>query len=135
MNSPDRLYIEKNTRKIIKRIEDKNLLNIKDATQKELFLWAMSLGYNAPLKLESRDGLFLDKNLNTSDMALIYTCYSANHPDVNDFADKSKIYSYAEECANRGFRIINEYFESGSIETLDRRLLLELNDLYDKLNI
>jgi len=135
MNNPDRLYIEKNTRKIIKRIEDENLLNIKNATNKEIFIWAMSLGYKAPLKLESRDGWFLDKNLNISDKAIFYVCYSASHNDVNDFADKSKIYTYAEECANRGFRIINDYFESGSIETLDRRLLLELNDLYDKLEI
>ena len=133
MGSPDRLYIERESRNIIKQIRSANLLNVSNVSTKEIFIWAMSLGFKAPLKLESRDGLFLEKDLNISDKTLFYTCYSAFHDGLNDFADKSKIYDFVEECANRGFRIINDYFKCGSIETIDRRLLLELNRLYDRL--
>lgn len=134
MSNPDRLYIEKKHRILLSKLKDENLLNINDSTNKEIFFWAMSLGLKSPLKLENREGFFLEKDLTTSDNAILYACYFSNRDNIQNIPEKSEVYCFAEECANRGFRIIIDFFESGSIETLDKRLLLDLNNQFEKLN-
>jgi hypothetical protein len=129
MKNIDRLYIDIKYRKLLEEMNSSNLLNSKNASRKELFLYAMSLGTDAPTKINGkRDGLFLTKDLNTSDEALIYTNYINNEKDINELANKEKVYGYAERCANTGFSIIENYLENGNPETLDKRLLIEIEE-------
>jgi len=135
MSNPDRLYIAVRVRDLINnKMKRINFLNTKEARNKEIFLYAVALGINAPTHIDgAKDGYLLDKDLNSIDESLIYACIIPNIEEIDKIADKATIYDYIQKCANTGFKIINSLIDEGSIENLDKRLLAELDDKYEEL--
>lgn len=133
MAKRDRFYIEDKVRELLnQKIKKDNFLNMNSAKNKEIFLFAVSLGIDAPNSLEgSKDGLLLDKDLDVFDESMVYSVTIPNFENMNDIANKNAVYDYIEKCANQGFRVISSIIDNSSIETIDKQLLIELNEKFE----
>ncbi|MEA5078555.1 MAG: hypothetical protein VB013_08295 [Anaerolineaceae bacterium] len=137
MPKRDRFYIEDNLReKINQQIKNYNFLNMGESKNKEIFLYAVALGVDAPIQMSGKkEGLLLDKDLDFFDESLLYAVALQKFNNINDIAEKNIVYDYVENCANRGFRIIFNTIDNSSLENIDKQLLIELNEKYEKLSI
>lgn len=135
MANPDRLYIDTRMRDLIdNKMKKNNFLNVNNARNKEIFFYALSLGLDAPTQIEgTKDGYILEKDLNSMDEAIIYSCIIPTIKDIDAIRNKAQVYDYIQKCANTGFKIISNILDEGSGENLDKKLLLELDDRYNKI--
>ena len=70
-----------------------------------------------------------------TDEALIYACVIPELEDIEQIVDKAFIYDFVQKCANTGFNLIENEIDHHNIETIDRILLVKLDDCYGKLDI
>ena len=110
---PDRLNVDKQDRKIYKEIQEKEEM-FKSMKNKELFLLAMMIGFDheSPKELKSKDGFFLEKDLNDDDRAIINAVAMHDKDGVEVLKDMGEVYRIAEEYAHFGIRIIHEWINS-----------------------
>ncbi len=128
---PDRLYIHSKVRKIIAKMKETNFLDADNATNKEILLYAASLGLTSPSPITgSKEGLFLEKELGPLEEALIYASVIPAANNLENVIDKSFIYDNIQNCAHTGFQIIDGIIDEYNIETLNKRMLSELDDLF-----
>ncbi len=108
--SRDRIYIDEKFRKIREDINEMfKPLGVSYET-KEIFLLAMVLGLDVPSQISGRrDGYFMLQNLRSEEMNLLYLCFWHHNTDVMAMADTNKVYNIAEECANTGFQLLENY--------------------------
>ena len=113
---PDRIYVTKEDKKIIEKLDETNYLGLRypDTTRSELFLFAMALGVeaNTRVKLANQDGLTLSKSLSPEVKAIFFALYIkevAGKEALDRITDQESVYQYAEEYANVGFNIIEDY--------------------------
>lgn len=134
MTKRDRFYIEEKTRDLLNsKIKKENFLNMANVKNKDIFLFALALGIDTPNELDGKkEGLLLDKDLDMFDESLVYGAAIPYLEDLNDLADKNKVYDFIERCANQGFSYISDSIDNSSFEHIDKNLLLELNDKYQK---
>jgi hypothetical protein len=136
MTNPDRLYIDIRARNTIEKMESTNFLNSANIKNREIILYAISRGIESPSIIEGKkDGYINEKDLSINDEALIYACVLPILDDIEKISDKGFIYDYVQQAANTGFKIIENEIEHHSIETMDKTLLVELDEQYKKLGI
>ena len=117
--NPDRLNISQKTKAIVDELDRTKFMNLDSGsiTRSELFLFAMSLGAETvPTKLEAINpgGFILEKSIDSTTLACIYALSISKHSgtDLDDITDKSEVYKLAQEYANTGFEIIENYLSA-----------------------
>ncbi len=136
---PDRIYVTKDDKRIIEKLDETNYFGLRnqDTTRSELFLFAMALGVETNTKeaLANQDGLTLSKSLAPEARAIFFAQYIkevAGKEGLDMIADQAAVYKYAEEYANVGFNIIEDYQKTVKDTELCWTLLQELDEQYKK---
>lgn len=140
--APDRIYVSRDVDTLIGVIDSKKYLDLDKSTttRMELFLFAMSLGIETKtptsLLLVSQGGLALEQAIKNQDKSLMHAYYFSNMAKdeaMDSAADKEKVYSMAQEYANTGFQIIEQYIKTKPETTVFWELVKELDDQYEGL--
>ena len=102
----------------------------------ELFAFAMAVGADTvPTKLENiyPGGLVLEKSIDTRTKALMYALFIKNlgDGDLDEITKKDAVYSMAQEYANTGFEIIEDYMNKKKDTDLIWDLLEEMDKQYE----
>jgi hypothetical protein len=100
---------------------------------------ALGLESKTETELESKHpgGFILDNSINPRTRASIYSQFIIALDNTNDeldaINDKSKVYELAEQYANTGFKIIEDYYDKKKGETLLWELFTELDKQYESI--
>ena len=137
MPNPDRLYYSKHAKKVVEKIEDSKFLNLNNSnTQRlELFLFAMSLGLDSQMILDGPESFILSQSIRPEYDALLYAALigkCSDESDLNEALQKSNVYTYAQECANSGFLVLEGYMDQEKANIVEGKLILELDKLYEQ---
>lgn len=138
---PDRINITQSAKKTIEKIDESNYLGLgkQSISRSELFLFAMALGVDtSPTKLDNVNGLILEKSFGGQMQALLYALFidkKTNEGTLDLITDKELVYNLAQEYANTGFDILDDYIQKKKDEDLIWDLIDELDKQYNDLNI
>ena len=134
---PDRIYVTKEDKNIIEKLDSSNYFGLRnqDTTRSDLFLFAMALGVetNCKEKLKNTDGLTLSKSLTPELKAIFFALYIqefAGKDNLDKIANQEAVFKNAEEFANVGFNIIEDYQKNYKDSDLCWILLKELDEQY-----
>lgn len=140
IKTPDRLYVSTKAKELTDRLDENDYFGLGKATinRSELFLFAMALGVEAGAKTQVVNpytgGFILDKSIDSKSQAIMYaqylTSFSDPEKDLDNILDKGHVYKLAEQYANTGFKIIEDYLENKKASDLIIDLFLELDDKY-----
>lgn len=139
--APDRIYVSKDVDTLIDIIDSKKYLDLDKSTttRMELFLFAMALGIDTktPTTLSSlsQGGLALEQAIKNQDKSLMHAYYISNLPtgeSIDSAADKEKVYSTAQEYANTGFQVLEQYIQTKPAASTFWDLTKELDDQYER---
>lgn len=136
----DRLYISECHRDgLLKEIENKNILGLNLAKKIDIFFLAVALGLDNPQDFNGKkDGYFqIHNNVGTSEKSMFGSLLlglEENKDKVDQFANPEINYDIAEKYAEGGFLKLQEKLDAAdwNEELLEKRLLMELNVLYEK---
>jgi len=139
--NPDRLNITKKAKNIVEKIDQHNFFKLDNnsISRSELFTLAMALGITTvPTKLENINpgGFVLESSIESSTKALMAALFIGKLPNLDmldSLTNKDYVYNLAQEYANTGFEILDDYIENKKDTDLILDLLLELDDQYKKL--
>ena len=139
---PDRLNYSTKAKQLIEIIDEENYLGLgsKGITRSELFLFAMSLGFESKSPTELKNpytgGLVLDKSVDGKTQAMMYAQFISQLYDpeneLDAIAKKADVYKLAEQYANTGFECIAGYIETKKPEALLWDLFKELDAQYEE---
>ena len=133
MADKDRFNIDADKSDFIRSI-NKNNSFLEFDNQKDLFIYAAVLGNEYSSEINGKkEALFLDKDLNSQDVALIYSLAYPELDSIEDISDKEKIYSIVENMADAGFSFIKQRIEEESFGNVGFKLLEQIDDKYQKL--
>jgi hypothetical protein len=132
---PDRLYIDKNDRKLYENIElDENGDKFFEGkTRKDQFIFAMATGFinNVHQPLDTKENFFLTKDLRREDEAIINAvALFAN--DIEILKDTEKVFKIAEEYAHAGVNILNDKIKSTVHGSFWKHYEKDLHESYNK---
>lgn len=134
---PDRLNVSQKAQEVIDRIDEKNFFGLgkESISRSELFLFAMALGVDTlPTKLENihAGGLILDKSIDSATLANLYALFIAElgEDKLDGITNKQEVYRKAQEYANTGFLILEDYLQKYSPDDLAWELLREMEESY-----
>jgi len=129
--TPDRLYIDKEDRKLYERLEREKLFSKQ--SRREQFLLAMSVGFrnDLTLPLEKRDGFFLAKDLRLEDEALM-KAVALHKSELSVLEDRASVFRLAEEYAHAGIRLLVNDIESTSMGSFDKAFELQTHSLLER---
>ena len=133
---PDRIGTTQAAKKVIAKIDEVDYLKLgkSSASRSELFLFAMALGMDTyPTKLDNVDGLILEKSFGGQMQALLYALFiekKTNDNTLDLITDKEQVYSLAQEYANTGFEILEDYMKKSKDTDLLWTLIAEMDKEY-----
>ena len=135
--SKDRLYVSPDYKLAIDILKEKDVLGIRIAENKEVFMLASALGLAHPSPLRKRDGLTLYTALKTADKSLIASVLlgtAKDNNDIDEFADFDACTDLCEQCAEAGYIILQKKYNDAGCdeELLERRMIKELEMLFNK---
>ena len=143
-SAPDRLNYSQEAHRVIARTDSENYMGLGAGklTRSELFLFAMALGvesgHGTPFASTYGGGLVLDKSIDPKTRACMFAqCISelSNPSDQLDaIADKGSVYKIAEQYANTGFLIIDDYLNTKKPFDLALEIFMELDEMYEQIN-
>lgn len=136
--TPDRINITKKAKSIVEKIDSNKYLGLEfpSTTRSELFALAMALGVDTvPTKLENINpgGFILDSSIDSRLKALMYAYFIGRLPNsdmLDDATNKEHVYNTAQEYANTGFEIVDDYINNKKDSDLIWDLLEELDNQY-----
>lgn len=141
--TPDRLYVSTKAKELVDRLDELDYFGLGKVTinRSELFLFAMALGAEVGMETQVVNpytgGFVLDKSIDSKTQAVMCAQYLASFSDpekeLDNIMDKGRVYKMAEQYANTGFKIIEDYIENKKANDLVIDLFLELDDQYAKL--
>ena len=134
---PDRINVTKKTRELVNRIDESKFFCLHDSivSRSELFAFAMAIGADTvPTKLENLypGGLVLEKSIDSRTISLMYALFIGNLSggDIDEISKKDAVYSMAQEYANTGFEVIEDYMDRKKDIDLLWDLLEELDSQF-----
>ena len=135
--SPDRINISKRARDVVTNIDEIKYFGLNDSmtSRSELFSFAMAIGADTmPTRLENvySGGLVLEKSIEPRTKALMYALFFNNlgNDDIDEITKKDAVYTMAQEYANTGFEIIEDYMKKKKDVNLIWDLIEELDAQY-----
>lgn len=145
IKAPDRLNYTVKANKLIERIDADDYLGLgkNHITRSELFLFAMALGVECNTETSLTNiysgGLVLDKSIDSKTRAAIYAQFISKLTDpsknVDEVTDKTQVYKMAEQYANTGFEILDEYMNTKKPFDAALDMFVELDEQYSSFNI
>jgi hypothetical protein len=143
--APDRLYVSTKAKELADRLDTNDYFGLGKASinRSELFLFAMALGVETGLDTQIINpysgGLILDKSIDNKTRSLMHAeflfSFSDPNKELDRITDKGGVYKMAEQFANTGFQILEDYIEKKKATDLVYDLFLELDERYNKLDI
>lgn len=138
--NPDRINITKKAKSIVDKIDQSKYLGLEfpTTTRSELFILATAIGIDTvPTKLENINpgGLILESSIDNTTRALMYAYFISKLPNVNmldNVTNKEYVYTTAQEFANTGFEILDDYIDHKKDSDLIWDLLEELDNQYNE---
>lgn len=132
--TPDRLYIHKEDRKLYEMLDEEDLLK---RTRKEQFMFVMAFGYNNKIKrhLETREGLFLTKDMRLEDEALINAIAINDADSIEILSNKEEVFKIAEEYAHAGIRLLYDKIKSTQFGSFEKQFEKEIVKIHQNLNL
>lgn len=133
-----RYRISKKKRSILETLRKTQYLgkvNSLDVKNKDIFLYTMSLGIDIPSDLESADQWFEDSDLSIADKAIVYSVAYDFLNDINKLLDFETLRNVVDRMSNSGLDILEEKMSSGSLDNSEKKMIIELNRIYDELKI
>ena len=133
----DRLYVSPDYKAVIEELREKDVLGIKLAENKEIFMFAVALGLMNPTPLKKRDGLSLYTALKTEDRSLMASVLMGtvtNNDEIDKYADFDASTDLCEKCAEAGYAVLQKEYNDADCdeELFERRMINKLKDLYRK---
>ena len=131
---PDRLYIHKEDRKLYEMLDEEGLLK---RTRKEQFMFVMAFGYHNKIKrhLETREGLFLTKDMRLEDEALINAIAINDVDSVEILSNKEEVFKIAEEYAHAGIRLLYDKIKSTQFGSFEKQFEKKIVEIHQNLNL
>lgn len=124
---------------IVTTIDDENFMELKlgTATRLDIFIYAMALGKDSPLQLDNKKTFVRGEDLRRHNSAIsLMTALKYSKKEEYESLEENlrdkDIASLAEEAANMGFKIIQNYMESRTGENAYLKYIEDLDDLYEK---
>jgi hypothetical protein len=126
----DRINIDKRDRVLYERLDKEDMF--KGKTRKEQFLFTMAVGFknDARVPLETREGLFLIKDMKPDDEALINAVAIAATGSESCLLNKDDVYQIAEQYGHGGIRILIDKIDGMEFATFWKRFELELHQMF-----
>lgn len=136
--NPDRINITKKAKIVVDAIDQSKYLSLEfpSTTRSELFIFAMALGIDTiPTKLENVNpgGFILDSSIDSTTRALLYAYFIGKLPNVSmldTVTNTECVYNIAQEYANTGFEILDDYMDNKKDCELIWDFLEELDNQY-----
>jgi len=122
---PDRLSIEKSERKLYDNLDNEIFAG---KTRKEQFLFALAVGFKHKLKrpLETREGVFLAKDLHPEDQMILDVVAIYDTGSIDVLTNQQQVFNIAEEYAHAGIRLIYDNVNSGQPGSYFKKMELDL---------
>jgi hypothetical protein len=143
IKAPDRINCSEQAWELLEKIDKENYLALgkESIVRSEIFLFALSLGVESKTKTEIKKyhagGLILDKSIDSKTRAAMYSQFiiSLDDPEneLNAISNKGDVYKMAEQYANIGFEILEDYFKNKKAEDLVFDLFVELDKQYEEI--
>lgn len=136
---PDRISTSKKARETVMKIDETQYLGLQDSatSRSELFSFAMAIGVDTgmPTKLENvyPGGLVLEKSIENLTRAIMYSLFidKLGTGDLDEITKKDAVYALAQEYANTGFEVLEDYMSKKKDSTLIWELLEDLDTQYN----
>ena len=133
----DRVFTSEQFRNVLDQLKTNNVRSLELVDNKDIFMFAVSMGLNNPQQLKNKKGLFLNTALKTADKALLESVLLGkvqNDSEIDEFADFEKSLELCEQCAEAGYQVPQKKYNDAGCdnELFERRLLKELELLYKK---
>lgn len=133
-----RYKIAKKNRSVLEHLKDTKYLgnvNSMEVKNKDIFLYSLALGKDMPTDLESADQWFEDSDLSLEEKAVVYSVVYDAIEDVDLLLDFETVRSIADRMSNTGLQILDEKITNGSMDNVEKKMIVELNSLYKRLNL
>jgi len=130
----DRLYVDEiGDKKIYDMLKNDEPFFKNNSSNKELFLFAMALGFKNQkrLPLGKRLGYFLEKDLKYEDHVLLNAIAISETQTLDVLTDKEKIFKIAEEFAHGGLKILSKEIGPGQFGSFSKNFELKLDQLME----
>jgi len=131
-SSVDRLYVdESGDKKIYDRLKTEEPFFKNYTGNKELFLFAMAVGFKNEkrLPLGKRLGYFLEKDLKYEDYVLINAIAINETESLDVLANKVEIFKIAEEYAHGGLKFLSKEIGPGHYGSFSKNFELQLDKI------
>jgi len=132
------LFLHYDKKKNIKeKVDQADYLGMSQVSRLELFLLAMAIGKKSPTEVQNKDSLvrgeYVHKDLDALPFIISLSIGSnQKEEDIDDLLNDENLFSYAEQCANTGFQVIEDEIEHYNPDDTELEKIIELNDIYEK---
>ena len=128
----DRLFIDKEDRKLYSRLNSEDMLNEKSRDRKEQFIFALSYGFKNNVKrpLVNKEGFIRSDYLTEFDQALIKAVAIYDSKSIDILNSINDIYTIAEQYAHAGIKLLVDKIEQSSLVSFDKLLEKEIGSAW-----
>lgn len=136
---PDRIYIDIRDWDVINQLERENYFNFSNKTRKDQFMFALAIGVNSDLNInsvniEKRREIFLTKDLSENDKAIFYAvAIKSSNGDLNIINDLNEVYKIVQKYAHIGFQILYNRIKNTAYGSFEKIFEVEMAELYNEL--
>lgn len=132
----NRYKISKKNRELVDTIRDSQFLGNKNKAElrnKDLFIYALSLGKDFPSDLEKPDQWFEEDDLNSEDKAIMFSIAYGATDNIDNLVNFEAISPVLDRMCNTGIAQIAEKINQGGLDNIEKRLIDELNESYKRI--
>lgn len=134
---PDRIYLSRHAAEVVARLREANYMELNEgaANRSEIFLFAMAFGAGSvPTKLDglNEGGWVLEKSIESQTRALMYALFISKLEggELDEIMDKGRVYAMAQEYANTGFEVLENFLDTKKDGEAVWDILADLDRLY-----
>jgi len=135
----ERFRISKKKRAVLETLKTTQYLgkvNSMDVKNKDIFLYALALGKDIPPHdLEGADQWFEKSDMDEAEKAIVYSVAYDVLNDVDKLLDFETLRTVVDRMSNSGLDALAEKMDSESLDNAEKKMILELNEVYEELNI
>jgi hypothetical protein len=134
----ERFRISKKKRAVLETLKTTQYLgkiNSMDVKNKDIFLYALALGKDIPSDLEGADQWFEKSDMDETEKAIVYSVAYDVLNDVDKLLDFETLRNVVDRMSNSGLDVLAEKMDSESLDNAEKKMIMELNEVYEELNI
>lgn len=134
----ERFKISKKKRAVLETLKTTQYLgkiNSMDVKNKDIFLYTLALGKDIPSDLEGADQWFEKSDMDEAEKAIVYSVAYDVLNDVDKLLDFETLRNVVDRMSNSGLDVLAEKMDSESLDNAEKKMIMELNEVYEELNI